>query len=79
METTVIKNGNSQAIRLSKQLMTQAGLNIGDELTIELKDNALIFEKKEDHFKNRLRKFYQNKGTYNEEFIDYGESVGEEW
>lgn len=59
--------------------MKLAGLKIGDELTIELKENALVFEKKKDLYKNKLRQYYQNHEEYKEELIDYSESVGEEW
>ena len=74
----VFKNGNSQAISLNKTILTQAGLKIGDDLDVQIKDSTIIFTKREKTLKDEIQDFYRNGGQYSEHEVDYGEAEGEE-
>lgn|SRR5699024_4389825 len=74
----VFKSGNSQAISLNKSAFNEAGLSIGDELIVEIKDEQLTFTKKEKDIKDEIQDFYRQGGKYDEKEIDFGESVGKE-
>lgn len=45
MQLTISKWGNSSAIRLPKQLVTELKLHINDSLSYEVKDNKIILKK----------------------------------
>ncbi|MGN4158019.1 AbrB/MazE/SpoVT family DNA-binding domain-containing protein [Staphylococcus auricularis] len=74
----VIKNGNSQAITLNKNILNESGLNIGDNLTVEVNDGEVKFTKNNKSIIDEIHDFYRNGGYYDEEEIDFGESVGRE-
>ncbi|HDZ6149461.1 TPA: AbrB family transcriptional regulator [Staphylococcus aureus] len=74
----VIKNGNSQAITLNKNILNESGLNIGDNLTVEVNDGEIKFTKNNKSIIDEIHDFYRNGGYYDEEEIDFGESVGRE-
>ena len=42
MRTRVQKWGNSQGIRLSKELLADAGIDVGDAVDVSLRDGALL-------------------------------------
>ncbi len=44
MITTLSKWGNSQGVRLSKEMMRELSLSIGDKLNISVKDHKIIIE-----------------------------------
>lgn len=79
--TKITKWGNSQAIRLSKEIMAQADLQVDDVISINIINGQIIIKKAEE---NRpayqpLEKLYANfPGTYDEKEIDWGKSVGAE-
>jgi len=78
-KTKIYKSGNGQAINIKKSILKESGLKIGDEITYFADDNGRIVLKKSDQsFKNRWRRFVDNGGTYDEEEIDWGESIGRE-
>lgn len=74
----VFKSGNSQAIRLNKTVLNQLGLEIGDELTYEIRNGEIVFKKKDTSLKDEIQDFYRNGGRYKESAIDFGEPVGKE-
>lgn len=74
----VFKNGNSQAISLNKTILNQAGLEVGDNLEVDIQDGVVTFTKKEKSIKDEIQDFYRNGGRYEEEEINFGDSVGEE-
>lgn len=43
-KTNLFKNGNATSIRIPKSLLNELHLKAGDEVSINLKDNALIIE-----------------------------------
>jgi len=42
MVTKVQKWGNSQGVRLSKQLLSEAGIEVGDAVDIDVQDGLLV-------------------------------------
>ena len=42
MQTKIQKWGNSQGLRLNKDLLERAGLKAGDEVEISVEDSALV-------------------------------------
>ncbi|MCY3067568.1 MULTISPECIES: AbrB/MazE/SpoVT family DNA-binding domain-containing protein [Aerococcus] len=79
LSARVIKNGNSQAISLSKTALELSNFQIGDQLELKIDKESIQITKKENSLKDKIRDFYKNGGVYEEELIDYGESVGKEW
>ncbi|MCE5132213.1 AbrB family transcriptional regulator [Staphylococcus saprophyticus] len=74
----VFKSGNGQAISLNKTVLNQAGLDIGDNLEVDIQDGVVKFTKKEKSIKDEIQDFYRNGGRYEEDEIDFGRPVGEE-
>ena len=71
--------GNSQGIRLSKELLTLAGIKNNDILEIELQDGNIVLKKaKKEHctLEERAQEYGGKLGPYEE--IDWGEPVGRE-
>lgn len=78
IKAKVVKSGNSQAISLNKYALTQAGLEIGDELEYEINQNQIIFTKKDNSIKDDIINFYKDGGYYKEAEVDYGNDAGNE-
>ena len=76
--SSVFKSGNGQAISLNKTVLNQAGLDIGDNLEVDIQDGVVKFTKKEKSIKDEIQDFYRNGGRYEEDEIDFGRPVGEE-
>ena len=80
MLAKVQKWGNSQGLRLTKALLADAQINVGDDVNIAVKDGVLIItpakKKRGQHnlkdLVARIPKDYQAKK------IDWGEPVGNE-
>ena len=80
MNSTIVKWGNSQGIRLSKQLLDSVNLAVFDSVEIVAQDNNLVIKKVEN---KRLHKTIQERfldfdGEYEHIEIDWGEPVGKE-
>ena len=43
---TIRKWGNGQGVRLTKSLLSQAGLRVGDELEVEVHDSSVVLSPK---------------------------------
>ncbi len=52
MLTKIQKWGNSQGIRITKTLLADASINVGDDVNIEVKDGALIVTPAQKNRKN---------------------------
>lgn len=84
MTATLQKWGNSQGIRIPKQIVKDLSLKENDVLSIESVNDTIVFKKVKVHksLKDRLEEFYHKpiskikKITVNE--IDTGKPVGEE-
>ncbi len=80
MLAKIQKWGNSQGLRLSKNLLEDAKLDIGDEVDISVKDGIVILKPA-----NRIRGRYNLKDLvaripqdYESGEVDWGEQVGKE-
>lgn len=86
LQTNVRKWGNSQGIRLSKEVMSQMGLKENDPVSIRVCDGKMTVEKlngqKNPSLKERLETFYQKPideiYVDNTQEVEMGEPVGDE-
>lgn len=79
MQTQVKPWGNSQGIRLSKELLALAGIKDNDLLEIELIEGGIVLKKtKKEHrtLEERAKEFGGRLGPYEE--FDWGEPEGRE-
>ena len=79
MVTQVKKWGNSQGIRLSKELLSLVGIRDNDYLDVELIDGNIVLKKAEHHHRTleeRAKEFGGKLGPYEE--FDWGEPKGRE-
>ncbi len=82
MLTKIQKWGNSQGIRIAKNLLADAQLDVGDQVDISVKDGIMIIEPTK-----KIRGHYSLKDLvsripkgYKPDEVDWGEPVGkEEW
>jgi len=80
MVTKVQKWGNSQGLRLSRQLLEEAQIAVGDEVNVAVHDGAIVVAPaKRLRGKHNLRELVRQipKGHKSEE-IDWGGPVGQE-
>lgn len=79
MVTQIKPWGNSQGIRIPKELLEQAGISLEDDLELKCIDGNIIISKKFRHrtLKERAVAYGGQLGPYEE--FDYGEPVGREW
>ena len=80
MLTKIQKWGNSQGLRITKALLSDAQINVGDAVNISVKDGALIVTpaqrvRKKYNLKDLVAKIPEGHQT---EETDWGESVGKE-
>lgn len=70
--------GNSQGVRLSKELLESAGIRMNDILNVELNDGTIVLKKAYKHrtLEERAAEFQGKVGPYEE--FDWGEPVGRE-
>ena len=79
MQTQVKPWGNSQGIRLSKELLALAGIKDNDLLEIELIEGGIVLKKtKKEHrtLEERAKEFGGRLGPYEE--FDWGDPKGRE-
>ena len=81
MEAQVKAWGNSQGIRLSKEILENAGLRVNDKLIVEVADGSIVLKKKQKQHRHRTleeraEEFQGKVGPYEE--FDWGEPVGRE-
>lgn len=79
MTAQVKKWGNSQGIRLSKELLALAGIQNNDILDIELVEGNIVLKKASKQHRTleeRARDYNGKLGPYEE--FDWGEPVGRE-
>ena len=80
MLTKIQKWGNSQGLRLAKNLLADAQLDIGDEVDIKVKDGImLVTPAKRIRGRHNLKDLVSRiPETYQSGEIDWGEPVGKE-
>ena len=78
MVTQVKPWGNSQGIRLSKELLSLAGIENNDYLDIQIADGTILLKKTFKHrtLEERAKEFDDKTGPYEE--YDWGTPVGRE-
>ena len=82
MPTKIQKWGNSQGLRLNKQLLERAGLKPGDEVEISVEDSSLVIVPAKKirgkyNLENLVARITED---YQPEEVDWGKPSGrEEW
>ena len=80
MHAKIQKWGNSQGLRLAKNLLTDAQLGVGDEVDISVKDGIMIVTpakriRGRHKLKDLVARIPEN---YKTREVDWGEPVGKE-
>lgn len=80
MLAKIQKWGNSQGLRITKALLSDAQINVGDDVNISVKDGALIVTpakktRKKYNLKDLVAKIPDD---YQAEEIDWGKPAGKE-
>jgi antitoxin MazE len=80
MHTRIQKWGNSQGLRIAKNLLADVELGVGDEVDISVKDGILIVTPaKKIRGKHRLKDLIARiPEDYQTREVDWGEPVGKE-
>jgi antitoxin MazE len=80
MVTKVQKWGNSQGLRLSKQLLEDARISVGDEVEVALKDGAIVIVPvRRVRGKHSLQELVSRiPKDYQATEVDWGKPVGRE-
>ncbi len=76
MTTKIQAWGNSQGLRLSKELLLQAKLEVGDEVSIDTSNDAIIIKKVKKFSLEEMVK--QIPEDYESEEVDFGAPMGNE-
>ena len=76
MKTTVRPWGNSQGIRISKELLNLLGITINEEVELSIENNRLIISKpvQRKTLEEYARPYGGQLGPYSE--FDFGEGIG---
>ena len=80
MKTTIQKWGNSQGLRLSKELLADVQFEVGDSVEVAARDSSLVITRfRGDRGKTDLAELVSRipKG-YKPEAVDWGSPVGRE-
>ena len=80
MPTKIQKWGNSQGLRITKNLLADAQLGVGDEVDISVKDGIMIITPiKRKRGKHSLKELVERiPEDYQAGEVDWGEPVGKE-
>ena len=80
MATRVQKWGNSQGLRIPKQILEETNLHVGDDVTISVQDGNIVISPSKD----KRRKYDINElvsripPDYKPQELDWGKPVGRE-
>jgi antitoxin MazE len=80
LHAKILKWGNSQGLRLAKNLLADAQLNVGDEVDISVKEGMMIVTPaKRIRGRHKLEDLVARiPESYQSEEFDWGEPVGKE-
>jgi antitoxin MazE len=81
MQTTIVKWGNSQGIRIPKFLLDSVNLASNDEVEVTVKDDSIIIKKSAGRSRREsIKEIFEgyDGGYFNTEEIDWGEPKGDE-
>ena len=77
MVTTIQKWGNSQGVRIPKEILKSANIKENERFLIVVKDEKIILEKEKK--KKNIKDLFKNyKGDYVPKEFDFGEKEGKE-
>ncbi len=82
MVTTIQKWGNSQGLRLSRQILADAQISVGDEVDVALRDGAIVIVpvRRTRGTQNLQELVSRIPMGYEPHEVDWGAPVGkEEW
>lgn len=80
MRVRVQKWGNSQGLRLSKDVLELAGITVGDDLELIVKDHEILLRKQRKPKYDLAELFERSASDYRPQEMDWGPPVGlEEW
>ncbi len=80
MLAKIQKWGNSQGLRIAKNLLAESNINVGDEVDISVKDGIIIISaakriRGRHNLKNLVARIPEN---YQASEVDWGEPIGKE-
>ncbi|MBN2862854.1 MAG: hypothetical protein JXN62_06815 [Bacteroidales bacterium] len=78
MISTIKKWGNSQGLRLSKELLSGIGLSVEDKVNVEIIDRRIVIYKAEEDELRLSDIFAEYKGRNDSKEIDWGKPEGGE-
>ena len=80
MHTKIQKWGNSQGLRLAKNVLEDARLGVGDEVDVAVRDGVIVIAPiRKIHGRYRLEdRVAQSPEDYHAGEVDWGKPVGEE-
>ena len=78
MITNIAKWGNSQAIRIPKQILDSLSLSDNDTVDISIESNSIVIKKAEPRYMSIQERFKDFDGVYEPNEIDWGAPVGNE-
>lgn len=78
MIATIKKWGNSQGLRFSKDILFEMGIEVDDEVNIEIKDKKMIITKAKNLEVDLKELFMNYNGEYKPSEIDWGKPRGDE-
>ncbi len=79
MQTQIKKWGNSQGIRIPKQILQKLDLKTSDLIDLSIEKDKLIIKKSKNHKRKSIVELFANyEGEYKTQEIDWGEPMGDE-
>lgn len=78
MITTIKMWGNSQAVRLPKNLLNSLNISVDDELQISIEDDKIVLEKVKYRHMTIQERFEKYDSKCNEEEVDRRKPEGKE-
>ncbi len=79
MQAKIQKWGNSQGIRIPKQILENLKLQVSDLLSLEVEGNKIILEKQFSSKPKNIMELFENfDGEYEKITVDWGEPMGDE-
>ena len=78
METTIQKWGNSQGLRLPRQVLAEAHIGVGDAVQIAVEEDAIVIRKARKKKYDLAELVAQIPKDYKPEEVSFGPPVGKE-
>ncbi len=79
MQAKIQKWGNSQGIRIPKQILESLKIQVSDLLSLEVEGDKIILEKQLSSKSKNIMELFENfDGEYEKIDIDWGEPTGDE-